>query len=274
MFRSLAGDVPPAPRGSPRALLYSDAIAYAIVRKQVAFSDGLHAAVRAYLDRVEAELRAEGLLSTPLTQDESAVAHSNIARSTPLRRPRPESPSSPDRESKRPCQDSAFPSLPDPLSQRDPRLRRRLALPVTEPAATAAPVAPPAPASRAVPPAPASRAAPSAPAAAPTAALAAPVAPAAARIAPAAALAAPAAAPTAAPVAPAAALAAPAAAPTAALAAPVAPAAAPAPSFAQMAAAPTVGRQPTSPQPRVQKAATERCNGGGVAREKRAVAMP
>ncbi|CAK1550854.1 unnamed protein product [Leptosia nina] len=138
MFRSLAGDVPPAPRGSPRALLYSDAIAYAIVRKQVAFSDGLHAAVRAYLDRVEAELRAEGLLSTPLTQDEWAVAQCNIARSTPLRRRRPESPSSPDRDSKRPCQDSAFPSLPDPLSQRDPRLRRRLALPVPEPTASAA----------------------------------------------------------------------------------------------------------------------------------------
>ncbi|CAK1547416.1 unnamed protein product [Leptosia nina] len=240
MFRSLAGDVPPAPRGSPRALLYSDAIAYAIVRKQVAFSDGLHAAVRAYLDRVEAELRAEGLLSTPLTQDESAVAHSNIARSTPLRRPRPESPSSPDRESKRPCQDSAFPSLPDPLSQRDPRLRRRLALPVTEPAATAAPVAPPAPASRAVPPAPASRAAPSAPAAAPTAALAAPVAPAAARIAPAA------------PVAPAAAPVAPVAAP-ASSAEPATPNDAPL-SYAQLAAAPAADRRPASPRP--QPAAT------------------
>ncbi|CAK1550574.1 unnamed protein product [Leptosia nina] len=159
MFRSLSGDVPPAPRGSPRALLYSDAIAYAIVRKQVAFSDGLNAAVRAYLDRTETELRAEGLLSTPLTQDESAVAYGNIARSTPLRRPRPESPSPPARDPKRPCQDATIPSFPEPLSQRDPRLRRRLALPVPEPAA---------------PPAPAPRAAPVAPAAALAAPIAAP----------------------------------------------------------------------------------------------------
>ncbi|CAK1543905.1 unnamed protein product [Leptosia nina] len=244
MFRSLSGDVPPAPRGSPRALLYSDAIAYAIVRKQVAFSDGLHAAVRAYLDRVETELRAEGLLSTPLTQDESAVAHGNIARSTPLRRPRPESPSSPDRDSKRPCQDAAFPSLPEPLSQRDPRLRRRLALPVSEPAASAATAArasrdaPPAPAARTTLAAPASRD----PSAAPTP-----------RAAPAASALRAAPAATTAPAATIAATAAPGA---QAIAAPAAQAIA-APSFAQIAAAPTVGRPPTPPPQQQQQPQTK-----------------
>ncbi|CAK1556473.1 unnamed protein product [Leptosia nina] len=141
MFRSLSGDVPPAPRGSPRALLYSDAIAYAIVRKQVAFSDGLNAAVRAYLDRTETELRAEGLLSTPLTQDESAVAYGNIARSTPLRRPPRPPPPCPDpvglAESPSPCGSSA-------ATKTRARCRARCARYRAPAAALAAPIAAPA----------------------------------------------------------------------------------------------------------------------------------
>ncbi|CAK1553809.1 unnamed protein product [Leptosia nina] len=156
MLRSLTGDVPPAPRGSPRAVLYSDAVTYAIVRKQVAFSDGLHAAVRDYLDRVAAKLKCEGLLSTPLTEEEAALAESAMARSTPLRRPRSASPDDPDRDSKRHCVPP--PSSSQPLPQRDPRLRRRLTLTTGNTSATtttaadvAEPAARPTPAARTAP---------------------------------------------------------------------------------------------------------------------------